>query len=100
MKSKEDLRDLANGELWETFKKTLYFEELERFCIEKTKELRESIIQASVDRDYEKSRDLAQQLSGFRLMTDFIDDTISTRAEEMQTEREAKDFNRQLPHRL
>jgi DNA polymerase III gamma/tau subunit len=63
MKNKEDLRDLANGELWETFKKTLYFEELERFCIEKTKELRESIIQASVDRDYEKSRDLAQQLS-------------------------------------
>jgi hypothetical protein len=78
----------------------LYFEELEKFLIERTKELRDSIIQASVDRDYEKSRDLAQQLSGFRMVSDFIDDTISTRAEEIETERELKDFNRQLPHRL
>ena len=100
MKQKEEEKPLANGELWESFKKTLYYEELEKFLIERTKELRDSIIQASVDRDYEKSRDLAQQLSGFRMVSDFIDDTISTRAEEMQTERELKDFNRQLPHRL
>ena len=100
MKSKEDLRDLASGELWESFKNTMYYDELDRFCIEKTRELRDSIIQSSVDRDYEKARDLAQQLSGFRLMTDFIDDTISTRAEELQSDRDQKDFNKQLPHRL
>jgi hypothetical protein len=98
MKNKEDLKPSAD--LWESFKNTQYFDELERFCLEKTRELRDSIIQASVDRDYEKSRDLGQQLCGFRLMTDFIDDTISTRAEEIQSEREAKDFNKQLPHRL
>jgi hypothetical protein len=90
----------VNGELMEQFKKTLYFEELEKFCIETMKDLRDNVIDSALRGDYEESRDQSQRLAGFKLISDFIDDTISTRAEEIQTEKEAKEFSKQLPHRL
>ena len=91
---------MANGELWEQFKKTLYFEELDKFMVERIRELRDNIVSFSMSGKHEEARDLAQKLSGFLMVSEFIDDTISTRAESLEFEREAKEFNRQLPHRL
>jgi hypothetical protein len=94
------MKEKIEGELWEQFKHTEYFLELEKFIIERTKDMRDRIVQASMNGKYEESRDLAQQLSGFRLISEFIDDTISTRAEAIEYEREQKEFSKQLPHRL
>ena len=98
--SEDERSSVASGELWETFKKTLYYEELEKFCSEKIHELKDMIINASMSGRYEESRDLAQKLAGFRMVTDWIDDTISTRVESLEYEREQKEFDKQLPHRL
>jgi hypothetical protein len=100
MKQKSEETSLADGELWEQFKKTEYFLELDTFILERTKDMRDRIVQASMNGKYDEARDVAQQLSGFRIICDFIDDTISTRAESLEYEREAKEFNKQLPHRL
>jgi hypothetical protein len=100
MKKRDEETSLANGELWEQFKKTLYFEELDKFMVERIRELRDNIVSFSMSGKHEEARDLAQKLSGFLMVSEFIDDTISTRAESLEFEREAKEFNRQLPHRL
>lgn len=100
MKQRNEENVLAEGELWESFKKTQYFSELEEFIIEKTKEMRDRIVQSSMNGKYDEARDVAQQLSGFRIISDFIDDTISTRAESLEFAKEQKEFGKQLPHRL
>ena len=100
MKNKEDLKHLAEGELWEQFKETVYFEELQKFIIPKVKEFRDNIVSLSMSGKHEEARDMAQKLSGFLLMSEFLDDTISTRAESLQEYQEEKEFGKQLPHRL
>jgi len=100
MRKNEEETSLANGELWEQFKKTVYFEQLNEFSMNRIKELRDSIIQASMDGKHEEARDLGQKLSGFLEINNWIDDTISTRAESLEYAREEKEFKSQLPHRL
>jgi hypothetical protein len=100
VKSKEDLKCLAEGELWEQFKETVYFEELQRFMIPKIKEFRDNIVSLSMAGKHEEARDTAQKLSGFLIISEFLDDTISTRVESLEVQREEKEFGKQLPHRL
>jgi hypothetical protein len=100
MKKREDETSLVNGELWESFKKTLYYDELNKFITEKREELRDMIIIASMDGKHEDARDLGQKLSGFLLISNFIEDSVNTRVEALQFEKEQKTFEKQLPHRL
>jgi chromosome condensin MukBEF ATPase and DNA-binding subunit MukB len=99
-RSPEDSAILTRGELWESFKKTEWFNDMVDFSTDKLEELRDRIIQASTERDYELARDLAQQLSGFKTFLDYIDSSISTREDNLKEEYELKEFGRQLPHRL
>ena len=99
-RNEEDDKLIASGELWETFKNTLYYEELDKFCKKTIRDFKDMIVDASMNSRHDEARDLAQKLAGFRMVTDWIDDTISTRAESLEFEREQKDFERQLPHRL
>lgn len=99
-KSEEDQKAVDSGELWESFKKTQYYKALSEFMSDKIIEYRDIIVQASMEGEHEKARDIGQQLAGFRQVTDWIDGTIYTRAEILESEKEKKDFEKQLPHRL
>ena len=99
-KNEEEQKLLASGELWESFKKTLYFEEMEKFILSRVKEYRDMVIDASMSGKHDEARDLGQRLAGFLEISNWVDDTISTRVESLEFEREQKDFERQLPHRL
>ena len=99
-RGQEDDLAVNEGEMWETFKKTNYYDVIEKFAHEKINEMKDLIVQASIDGRHEQARDLGQKLSGFKIFLDFVDDSISTRVETLQYEREQKEFEKQLPHRL
>jgi hypothetical protein len=91
---------VADGEMWQTFKKTNYFEAIEKFSFDKISEMKDLIVQASMEGRHDQARDLGQRLAGFKTFLDYVDDSIATRVETLQYEREQKEFERQLPHRL
>jgi hypothetical protein len=101
MKPKEEETSSAkNGEIWESFRKTLYYKEMQEFLEEKSQELKDSIVQLSMDRKFDEARDFSQKLSGFLIFRDFVEDTISTREEDRESLKEEKEYRKQLPHRL
>ena len=100
IKDAEDRKSYMAGELWEEFKKTEWYDNLIEFANKNIREMRDSIIQAAIDRDYELSRDLGQKLAGFKMFLDHIDSSISTKAEVVESELERREFEKQLPYRL
>lgn len=89
-------RTQSKGELYESFRTTLYYEDLSEFIARSIQECKDNVVKYTVSGETEKAKEFAYKLAGFKSITDYMDECVKSGQDAKEEEQQDKDYAEQV----